>query len=321
MQCFCNPWRVRNLLEMLLRLNKSLKLAELIPTADCSGPASTFVHSYHERFSPCLSLTMLQKTPFRCSEFSCRKKFTSDSWPHKHIKLHQPEHLQVARQKNLTIHSAPRHVDPAQRPEFIAKKDSVEDLDVFPYLEQHENIVDSESQPPPPPLPVTEIYSRASALLSNHIAEPWEREAHRCLETTIQNNPYFPFVMHEKYKNMQCGIKKKGMKMYYDNVLKEENTTLHFPSFKNGDLLQNVLASMSDDQALGEWKLHTLEDMKWNDNDQCPIKYWSRDIIESMGCLMRQPAYVKYLVYATQNCFNSNTPPKRLYTEIQTADW
>ena len=43
LQCFCNSWRVRNLLVMVLRLSKSLKLAELTPTPDCSGPAPTFV--------------------------------------------------------------------------------------------------------------------------------------------------------------------------------------------------------------------------------------------------------------------------------------
>jgi hypothetical protein len=111
------------------------------------------------------------------------------------------------------------------------------------------------------------------------------------------------------------------MKTYYNNVLKEANTALRFPSFKNRDGVQKHMASMPDDQALSEWELHTLEHLRWSDHHQRPIKYWSRDIIESMSWLMWQPAHAEHLIYAPQHCFNSNTPPKHLYTEMHTVDW
>ena len=65
------------------------------------------------------------------------------------------------------------------------------------------------------------------------------------------------------------------MKTYCDNVQKEENTALRFPSFKNADGVQKHVASMADDQSLREWELHTLEHLRWDDIHQHPIKCWS----------------------------------------------
>jgi len=264
---------------------------------------------------------MPETTPFRFPESSCRKKFTSDSWRLKHITVHPPEHLQVVRQKNLTSRSLPRQVEPAQHWEFNANKDSVEDLDAFPYLEHVEIITPSESQLPPPALPRTEINPGTGALLFDHNAEPWEHDAQGCLEMNLKDNPYYLFATHEEYKYMQCSIKKRGTKTCYDTRLKEENTGLRFRSFRNGDSVQMLAVIMPDDHALGEWELHTPDDMRWNDNHQQPIKYWSRDIIKCMRWLMWQPAYTEHLSYTPQHCFNSDTPPKRLYTEMHTADW
>jgi len=193
-------------------------------------------------------------------------------------------------------------------------------LDAFPYLEHVENIAYSESQPQPPPLQQTETFPCGGAPVSDFIAEAWERDALGCLVINLQYNPYYPFATGEEYQYIQCGINKKCMKRYNDNVLKKENTTLRFLSFKNKDGIQKLVASMPDDQALREWELHTFQVVRWIDNRQRPIKYRSRDIINSMRWLIRQPAYHEHLIYAPQHCFNNDTPPKPVYTEMRTAD-
>jgi len=109
--------------------------------------------------------------------------------------------------------------------------------------------------------------------------------------------------------------------MYYNNLLKEENPAVHVRSFKNGDGIQKLVTSMPDDQALGEWELHNLEDIRCKDNHQRPIKYLSWDIIKSMRWLMRQPAYTEHLIFAPHRSFNSDAALKRRYTEIHTVDW
>jgi hypothetical protein len=95
-----------------------------------------------------------EDTPFHCPKFSCRKKFTSDSLRHTHIKLHHADHLQVA--KNVTVRKEPRHREPAQRCEINVNKDSVKDLDVFSYIGNSAKFAASDAQPQSAALPRTE---------------------------------------------------------------------------------------------------------------------------------------------------------------------
>jgi len=127
-----------------------------------------------------------------------------------------------------------------------------------------------------------ETYLGTGAPLSDYIPELWEHNVQGYLGTNLQNNPYCPFVMREECNSIQCGIKKNGIKTYYDNVLKKEKTTLHLRSFKNGEHIHKLVCGISDHEPFGEWELHTLEDMRWNDNHQCSINCWSQDMIKSM---------------------------------------
>ena len=68
-----------------------------------------------------------------------------------------------------------------------------------------------------------------------------------CLELNLQNNPDNLVAMHVESKNIQCGIKKKSMKMYDDNMVEEENTTRHIRSFKNWFFVQKLVTSMPVD--------------------------------------------------------------------------
>jgi len=90
-------------------------------------------------------------------------------------------------------------------------------------------------------------YTGTSTPVSDYIAVPMERDTQGCLEMNVQNTLYYLFATHEKYKYIQCGIKKKGVKMFCDNMLKKENSSLYFPSFKNGGGIKKLVAGMPDD--------------------------------------------------------------------------
>jgi hypothetical protein len=194
-------------------------------------------------------------------------------------------------------------------------------LDGFPYIEHVENITESEYHSPPPPLLWTEIYPSTGATLVDYIVELWECDAQDYLETNLQNISYNAFAMCEGYKYTQRGIQRKGMNTYYDNMPKEDNTTVRFPFFTQGDGIQKLVTNMPDGQDIGEWELHTPEDMRWNENYQHSIKYCIQDIMKSIRCLMWQPAYTNHLNCAPQRCFNSDTPPKLLNIKMYTANW
>jgi hypothetical protein len=185
---------------MVLRLNKSLKYLERMPTPHCSGPKPTCVPFFSEYSTLHVLLTLPEKTPFHCPEYSCQKYCTSYCWRLQRNKLHHSEHLDGALQKNLTVRSVPRPIEPAQLHELNANNDLVEDFDVFSYLEHRDHIADSESPPLSPPLPRTETILGTSAPLRDYNAEPLERDTQCFLGTNLQSKPYNLFAMRVEYK-------------------------------------------------------------------------------------------------------------------------
>ena len=264
----------------------------------------------------------------QCPDYRCNRKFETDTWRLKHIRTHHPDFLppptinfrpkRNSLSKSVRTNSQ-RCINSPHPREFNANKDPVEDCDAYPYVEHLVSITEPTPVETPPPQPWTETYPNAGTPLVEYIPQQGECDADGCLEDNLRDNPYYPFVSREEFCYVQCGIKKKGMKTYYDDVLKEKNTGLHYPNFRNGDGVKKLVAAMPDDKALGEWESHTLLDMRWNYDHPQPIKYWSRDIIKAMRWLLRQPAYAKHLVYAPQRNFSSEG--KRLYSEMNTAEW
>jgi hypothetical protein len=166
----------------------------------------------------------------------------------------------------------------------------------LPTAKNLQHIIDLESQPPPPSLSKTGTDHGPGAPQSEYVSEPLTHDTQGCLETNVHNDPYYPFATHEEYKYILCGNKEKGMMTYYDNVLKEEYTAQHVPNFQNRVCVQKLGAGMPDHQALVEWKLHTLEDTKWNHTHQYHIIFWSQDIIKYTIWLLWQPASTENLV-------------------------
>jgi len=197
----------------LINLSNQLQVSYAY-TPGCSGPAPTFFCFYSVYSALRTLLTILEKTPICCTQFSFWNKFTSGYWRPKHIKLHHPDHHQVACQMSLSIRTTPRRVEPNQHCDFNSHRDSVKSLDTFHYLQHLENIADAESQPLPPSLLQIEKYPGRTAPMIDCIAERCKCDTVGVLETNLQNNPYYPFATRGKSKSIQCGIKKQGIKTY-----------------------------------------------------------------------------------------------------------
>lgn len=97
-----------------------------------------------------------------------------------------------------------------------------------------------------------------------------------------QNYLYYQFASHVEYKHMQCGIRRKGMKTYQNNVLKEENTTMCVHSIKHGDGVNLLVARMQHNQAPRDRELHTPNHTRLNANHEHHIKHCRQDIITSI---------------------------------------
>jgi hypothetical protein len=257
--------------------------------------------------------------------FSCRMKFKSETWMLKHIRQTHPAYLKKQKTSLLKPYDnlqrqaglIQQRLKSAPGSEFNTNNYHVTVQSAYPSREHLEFLM--ETQPEPILEARIEIFPNAGAPLVGYQPQPWECDEDGNLEENLMNDPYFPFTTREEYKFVKRGIKKKGMKTYYDNVLKEENTGLRFPSFRNGGGIQRLVASIRDGKGLGKWGFHTLPDMRWKNDHPEPITYWSRDIIQCSRLLLRQPAFVGNRTYAPERCFNANG--QQLFSEMYTVDW
>jgi hypothetical protein len=137
---------------------------------------------------------------------------------------------------------------------------------MFLWLKSLKNIIYPESPPTPAPMTRTDSFLGSGTPLSKYIAEYWECKAPGCLETNLQYNPSNLFATRKCYTCIPCETKNKVIKRYYKNMLMKKHARLRFQSFKTGDGLEQLVASMPDDQSLREWELHTLRNIRWKSN-------------------------------------------------------
>jgi hypothetical protein len=137
---------------------------------------------------------------------------------------------------------------------------------MYPNSKHVETIADMESQFPLHSLLQTETYCCAGTLLSEYNTEPWEPDGKGYIEMNIQNNSYDWIGTRQEYKFTKSGLKKDTIKTYYNAMLMEANSALHFPSFKERVGIQKVVGSMPVDRTVREWELHTCKIIRCNDN-------------------------------------------------------
>ena len=75
---------------------------------------------------------------------------------------------------------------------------------------------------------------------------------------------------------------------------------------------------MDSGLGMNSWEYHTT-DLRWKDQDENPICYWRRNILEVAKWLLRQPAYRNHLVYGPKRCYD--TDGRRIYKEFHSGDW
>lgn len=82
-----------------------------------------------------------------------------------------------------------------------------------PYFESAENIADLKSVPLRASQPLTETYPSIGPPLSDYIAAPWVCDTQVCLETNVQENPYYTIVMCEENECIQYVVRRMGMQI------------------------------------------------------------------------------------------------------------
>jgi len=268
-----------------------------------------------------MSSTTPEMATFHCHVFSYWKKFIPHSWRLKHMKLHHPEHHQVAHQENLTIRSEPEAFNLLSIVNSRRTKIQSMTWTCFP----NSNTLETSH---------TRSLNHRHPLCHRHRHTPapalhwvitslshWNATSRVTLREFDRTIPTIHLWCVKSTNTSSVGSWRREwrrtMTTYWTNktpLYVSHDSQMRMVSRSFWLAAQMIRLS-------GEWKLQTLKAVRSNDKHQRPIKYWSRDIIKSMRWLMRQPDCTEHLLYTPQSSFKSDKPPKCLYTEMHTTEW
>jgi len=326
MQRYCNSWRVRNLIVMVLRINESLTLAESIVS----------LHP-HQAAQPQRQLWAVPtvNTPRLVCQRECQRWPLSVA-PNHHAERWSPQRAGDLNVSHFTIRNTVRlharciwqlaaHPDMLNTPSIVNSmltmiqsmswtcfptSNTLESTNMRSFNHHHHLLCHRWKQTPAPVLPwVISLLSHGN-------------ETIRAAFGRTHNTMPSAHVWRMRSTNISIVGGRRWAWRHTMTTCWRRKTLLHVSQASKMGIISWwvwLACQMIRVSGSGNYTLLTLCDGVPNTNalsntgveTSSEAKRWS----------MPQAAYAKHHIYTTQHCFKSDTPPKCLYIKMHTAGW